>query len=113
MSRLVAWAASLATSSCCCDTIWRALMSGFLHALLSWLLPVQRVRAKILAGFEKTLKDCDVIMTPATATVAPALQQNPAGRLHCSLAAHLHCSCRYTPGNVNPAGVSQGLHIEA
>jgi Asp-tRNA(Asn)/Glu-tRNA(Gln) amidotransferase A subunit family amidase len=42
---------------------------------------LQRVRAKVLAGFEMTFKDCDVIMTPATAMVAPALQQNAAGRV--------------------------------
>lgn len=43
---------------------------------------VQRVRAKVLAGFEKTLAECDVILTPATASVAPALQQNAAGGCH-------------------------------
>jgi Asp-tRNA(Asn)/Glu-tRNA(Gln) amidotransferase A subunit family amidase len=58
------------------------------------LLLLQRVRAKVLAGFEKTLKDCDIIMTPATATVAPALQQSAAGSAVC-----LHV--RFANSNVN------------
>ncbi|KAF6263354.1 amidase signature domain-containing protein [Scenedesmus sp. NREL 46B-D3] len=48
----------------------------------------QRVRAKILAGFEKTLKGCDVIMTPATATVAPSVQSAAAGEVPQRVEAH-------------------------
>ncbi|WIA22972.1 hypothetical protein OEZ86_009895 [Tetradesmus obliquus] len=69
----------------------------------------QRVRAKVLAGFEKTLAECDVILTPATASVAPALQQNAAGCYDVAAASStarfsLASSLTGLPALVMPAG---------
>lgn len=42
---------------------------------------LQRIRTRALANFERAFKDCDVIVTPATPSVAPSLpeQHNTTG----------------------------------